>query len=199
MPRLNRLKSTLASRDRRCSGRGSPDDVAAPRQPDDGRGRCLQPEFALADDRGQVRSSGEFRGRFLLVFFGFTNCPDICPTTLSEVAQVMDDLGPDATRVQPIFISVEPRAGSPPWPQDIYRGISPRHSRSGRGRNLDGLPRRRASRSTSHASKKDAASRWLHHVAQPRPLPNRSEGDWLRQFTYGTPASDIVADLKARF
>jgi protein SCO1/2 len=69
---------------------------------------AFEPSFALADSEGKLRTSAEFRGKFLLVFFGFTNCPDVCPTTLSEVAQVMDDLGPDAGKVQPIFVSIDP-------------------------------------------------------------------------------------------
>ncbi|RYI10263.1 MAG: SCO family protein, partial [Acetobacteraceae bacterium] len=68
----------------------------------------FHPTFALRDVTGKLRTSEEFRGKFILVFFGFTNCPDVCPTTLAEVAQVMDDLGPEADRVQPIYISVDP-------------------------------------------------------------------------------------------
>ena len=69
---------------------------------------AFMPTFALADSEGRMRTTAEFRGKFLLVFFGFTSCPDVCPTTLSEVAQVMDDLGSAAGSVQPIFISIDP-------------------------------------------------------------------------------------------
>nr|WP_231580179.1 SCO family protein [Pseudorhodobacter wandonensis] len=48
----------------------------------------FRPAFSLADSAGQLRTTDEFAGKFQLVFFGFTNCPDVCPTTLSEVAQV---------------------------------------------------------------------------------------------------------------
>ena len=70
--------------------------------------QAFRPEFTLADAQGQARSSADFRGKYQLIFFGFTNCPDVCPTTLSEVAQVMDDLGSDAEKVQPLFISIDP-------------------------------------------------------------------------------------------
>lgn len=58
------------------------------------------PQFSLPDSSGKLRDSEEFRGRWLLVFFGFTNCPDVCPTTLAEAAQVLDDLGPQAASVR---------------------------------------------------------------------------------------------------
>jgi len=55
-----------------------------------------------------VQTDEDFRGRWMLVFFGFTNCPDVCPTGLATIAQVMEDLGPHANRVQPLFITVDP-------------------------------------------------------------------------------------------
>ena len=74
---------------------------------------AFAPAFTLADSEGRIRSTAEFRGKFLLVFFGFTSCPDVCPTTLAEVAQVLDDLGSDAGSVQPIFISIDPERDTP--------------------------------------------------------------------------------------
>ena len=68
----------------------------------------LRPDFALPDGTGQTYTMADFRGKFSLVFFGFTNCPDVCPTTMSEVAQLMDDLGAKADGVQPLFISIDP-------------------------------------------------------------------------------------------
>src|SRR6056297_1727715 len=60
-------------------------------------------EFELTGHDGVVRTGDDFRGQWSLVFFGFTNCPDICPTTLAEIAQVMDDLGARAGAVQPLI------------------------------------------------------------------------------------------------
>ncbi len=68
----------------------------------------FRPTFDLPDSENRLRTPADFEGKHLLVFFGFTNCPDVCPTTLAEVAQVMDDLGDDADRVQPLFISIDP-------------------------------------------------------------------------------------------
>ena len=71
-------------------------------------------EFELTDHQGMVRTEEDFAGRWMLVFFGFTNCPDVCPTTLSEVAAVMDGLGDDAAKVQPIFITIDPERDTAP-------------------------------------------------------------------------------------
>lgn len=64
--------------------------------------------FELTDHTGRPRTLADFRGKVVLVFFGFTNCPDACPTAMAEMAQVVDRLGPDGTRVQALFISVDP-------------------------------------------------------------------------------------------
>ncbi|MCZ4353685.1 SCO family protein [Roseovarius aestuarii] len=69
--------------------------------------------FELTDHQGMIRTEKDFTGRWMLVFFGFTNCPDVCPTTLAEVAAVMDGLGADDAKVQPIFISIDPARDTP--------------------------------------------------------------------------------------
>jgi protein SCO1/2 len=64
--------------------------------------------FSLADHNGHARTLADFRAKVVTVFFGFTHCPDVCPTTLAEMAQVMRELGPDAEKVQVLFITVDP-------------------------------------------------------------------------------------------
>jgi len=65
-------------------------------------------ELALTGHDGRPRTLAEFRGKALVVFFGFTHCPDICPTTLADMAGVMKTLGADAERVQVLFVTVDP-------------------------------------------------------------------------------------------
>lgn len=65
-------------------------------------------DFALTDHTGKPRTLADYRGRAVVVFFGYTQCPDVCPTTLSTLAETMKQLGPDADRVQVIFITVDP-------------------------------------------------------------------------------------------
>lgn len=69
--------------------------------------------FHLVDQDGKSVTDQTYRGKWLLVFFGFTNCPDVCPTTLNDVALVLDQLGPLAASVQPLFITVDPERDTP--------------------------------------------------------------------------------------
>jgi len=70
-------------------------------------------ELNLTDHNGKARTLADFRGKVVTVFFGFTHCPDVCPTTLAEMAQVMKALGPDADKVQVLFITVDPERDTP--------------------------------------------------------------------------------------
>lgn len=69
--------------------------------------------FALTDANGAIVRDSDFRGRYMLVFFGFTSCPDVCPTTLAVIAGALDRLGGTAGRIAPIFISVDPARDTP--------------------------------------------------------------------------------------
>lgn len=69
--------------------------------------------FQLVDHTGQAVTDATYRGKFMLMFFGYTFCPDVCPTELQVVAQAMDLLGADADKVQPIFVSVDPERDTP--------------------------------------------------------------------------------------
>lgn len=64
--------------------------------------------FALTDQTGKVRTDADFRGQLMLVYFGFTYCPDICPTDLQQIGLAMEQLGDDAKNVQPLFITLDP-------------------------------------------------------------------------------------------
>jgi len=70
-------------------------------------------ELNLTDPDGRRRTLAEFRGKVVVVFFGFTQCPDVCPTTLAELAAVRRELGADGERVQGIFVSVDPERDTP--------------------------------------------------------------------------------------
>ena len=65
-------------------------------------------ELNLSDHDGKPRTLADFRGKVVMVFFGFTHCPDVCPVTLAEMAQVVRELGPDGSRVQVLFVTVDP-------------------------------------------------------------------------------------------
>lgn len=70
-------------------------------------------DFALPDANGRTRSIKDFAGKVVVVFFGYTQCPDVCPTTLTEIAQARKLLGPDGDKVQAVFITVDPERDTP--------------------------------------------------------------------------------------
>jgi protein SCO1/2 len=69
--------------------------------------------YTLMAPDGTTVTDETYRGKWLLVFFGYTSCPDICPTTLYEIAAAIEELGPDAAKLQPIFITVDPERDTP--------------------------------------------------------------------------------------
>jgi cytochrome oxidase Cu insertion factor (SCO1/SenC/PrrC family) len=69
--------------------------------------------FTLTDQTGKPRSDTDFRGKLMIVYFGYTYCPDVCPTDLMAITQALDALGPAATEVQPIFITIDPERDTP--------------------------------------------------------------------------------------
>jgi protein SCO1/2 len=89
--------------------------------------------FALTDQNGMRRTDAEFRGKYMLIFFGYTYCPDVCPTTLAVEAEALDQIGERASRVVPIFITVDPRRDTPDKLKSYLSGFEPqpRSSRMG--------------------------------------------------------------------
>src|SRR3977135_652787 len=69
--------------------------------------------FTLTDHTGKRLTDQDFRGKFLLMFFGFTNCPDVCPTALQVMAAALDKLGPNAERITPVLVSIDPGHDTP--------------------------------------------------------------------------------------
>lgn len=82
--------------------------------------------FSLTDQHGKTRTDREFRGKYLLVFFGYTNCPDVCPTGLQDMSEALDALGPDAKMVQPIFITIDPARDRPALLKNYAANFHPR-------------------------------------------------------------------------
>lgn len=76
-------------------------------------GAAMGRELNLTDHNGKPRSLADFRGKVVVVNFGYTQCPDVCPTTLSDLASAMKKLGPDAARVQVLFVTVDPKRDKP--------------------------------------------------------------------------------------
>jgi protein SCO1/2 len=83
--------------------------------------------FALtAAGDGTAITEQTYRGRWLAVYFGYTSCPDVCPTTLLDMAQALDALGPRAGAVQPLFITVDPKCDTPDVLTEYVKSFHPR-------------------------------------------------------------------------
>ena len=70
-------------------------------------------DFQLTDHNGQLRSLKDFRGKVVVVFFGYAQCPDVCPTSMAELAQVKQSLGADGDKLQGLFVTVDPERDTP--------------------------------------------------------------------------------------
>jgi len=81
--------------------------------------------FKLIDQNGQTLTDQDLRGHPFLVFFGFTHCPDVCPTTLFEVSEILRALGPDADRTRALFITVDPERDTAPIMKDYLSSFDP--------------------------------------------------------------------------
>jgi len=88
---------------------------------------AIEPHFSLTDGQGHAVSEADFRGRFMLILFGYTACADICPTSLAIVAAALDLLPPEqAARITPIFITLDPERDDPVTASRFALAFSPR-------------------------------------------------------------------------
>jgi protein SCO1/2 len=81
--------------------------------------------FTLVDQDGNRRTDADFRGRFTLIYFGYSFCPDVCPTTLAEMAAALGKLGPKKNDVVPVFISIDPGRDTPIVLKDYLKNFGP--------------------------------------------------------------------------
>jgi protein SCO1 len=96
--------------------------MAAPGAP---QAAAIGGPFRLTDQDGRIVTEEDFKGRPSLVFFGFTHCPDVCPTTLFDISQIMRALGPDADRTRAVFITVDPERDTQPVLKDYMSAFDP--------------------------------------------------------------------------
>jgi len=81
--------------------------------------------FTLVDQNGRTVTDKDLRGRPFLVFFGFTHCPDVCPTSLFEISEVLGKLGPDAQKVSALFVTIDPERDTPAAMKDYLSSFNP--------------------------------------------------------------------------
>ncbi len=81
--------------------------------------------FSLVNQDGETVTDATFRGKYMLVFFGYTYCPDLCPTALQNITETLDELGPDADKLQVLFITVDPERDTPAKLKDYVSSFHP--------------------------------------------------------------------------
>ena len=81
--------------------------------------------FRLTDQTGKAVTDRDFRGRYMLIYFGYSFCPDVCPTTLGVMAQALEKLGGDRARIAPVFITIDPARDTPQVLADYMKAFGP--------------------------------------------------------------------------
>jgi len=150
--------------------------------------------FALSDPTGRVRTLGDYRGKVVVMFFGYTHCPDVCPTTLGEMREVMRRLGRASANVQVLFVTLDPERDT----RDVLAQYAPAFDRrfvglAGSREQTDDVVRRFQLVAERHVSASGHYS--IDHTAS---LFVFDRAGRLRlQVPYGQPAEHVVHDLRA--
>jgi protein SCO1 len=150
-------------------------------------------ELALTDHNGKPRTLADFRGKVVVVFFGFIHCPDVCPTTLADLATVAGELGKDAENMQVLFVTVDPERDKP----DVLRQYVPSFNPAFLGLYGDADATARAAKEFKIFYQKQAlpgGSYTLDHSAGTYVLDRQGR---LRLFAqYGQGAATLLHDIR---
>jgi len=151
-------------------------------------------QLALTDQYGKPRSLADFKGKVAVVFFGYTQCPDVCPTTMADLAAIKKSLGAEGDKVQGVFVSVDPDRDTPEVLKAYMANFDPSFI---------------ALRGTPEQTKAAAQEFKVFYAKVPGKTPgsytmDHTAGSYvfdadghLRLFTrYGMPSKDLAADLK---
>jgi protein SCO1/2 len=148
--------------------------------------------FALTDQNGKLRTEADFRGKLMLVYFGFTYCPDICPTDLQAMGLAMDQLGAAGDVVQPVFITVDPERDTPEHLAEYMPYFHPRFV--GLTGDADAIKRAAREYKVYYAKAPTADGYTVDHSAFIY-LMDRG-GKYLGFFPPGTPAERMVKAIQ---
>ncbi|MDE2583972.1 MAG: SCO family protein [Betaproteobacteria bacterium] len=165
---------------------GSPDDLA----------EGVVARYLLMDQNGRAVSNQDFRGSFQLIAFGYTACPDVCPTTLAEMAAILQQLGPLEERLQPLFITVDPERDTPEHLKTYTAFFHPRIlGLTGSPeliRRVAGLFKVRYEKVRDPGAPPEQY--WMDHSAGMILLG--PDGGYVTRFAYATPPAEIAARLR---
>ncbi|MCC2595941.1 SCO family protein [Pusillimonas sp. MFBS29] len=157
-------------------------------------GTKLGQEMVMVDGSGQERTLASYKGKVVLVFFGFTQCPDVCPTAMAELAQTMELLGEDADKVQVLMISVDPERDTPEILSAYVSAFDPRFV------GLTGTPEQLSTTAKSFKA---------YYAKAPGPTPDQytmdhassfylidAEGEARALISGNASADDIASDIR---
>lgn len=164
---------------------------------DDQMATGINPRYLLMDTRGRSVSDQDFPGRFQLIAFGYTFCPDICPTTLAEMSVVMEKLGKQAEKLQPLFVSVDPERDTPEILRRYTEFFHPRII------GLTGSPD--LVRRVADHFKVAYAKHWEPGAAKDKYTVDHSagmyllgpDGSFVAKFAYATPPQEVAERILA--
>lgn len=153
--------------------------------------------FELVDQTGKTVTDKDYRGKFMLMFFGFIHCPDVCPAELQVMAAALDRLGGKADRVAPIFISVDPERDTPEKMAEYVRNFGPRFI------GLTGSPQQISATAKAYRvyyskidDEKSAIKYTMDHSAIAYLMS--PEGDYLAHFNYGAKPEDMAKTIEQK-
>lgn len=149
-------------------------------------------DFTLVDPAGKTRRLADFKGKAVAVFFGYTQCPDVCPTTLATMAEVMKQLGPSADKLQVLFVTLDPERDT----REVLAAYVPRFHPNFLGLSGDAAATAAVAKEYKLFYQKQpvAGGYTVDHTAATYLYDPRGR---LRLYVaYGAPAADIAEDLK---
>ena len=155
--------------------------------------------FALTDQFGKPRTDADFRGQYMLVFFGFTHCPDICPIELQTISDALDQLGSEAAaKVTPIFITVDPARDTPDALRSYAANFHPRLvALTGSAEAIGAVAKSYRvyyAKATGTSAPSDPAAYILDHSAVVYLMGPK--GEYVAHFSPGTTAQVMAEDLR---
>jgi protein SCO1/2 len=156
------------------------------------------PEIDLIRDSGSSFRLREMRGNVVLLFFGYASCPDVCPTTLSELRKVNEELGNHADQVKVVFVTVDPERDTPVKIQKYVSIFNPSFiGLSGSLEELEPVWKNYGVYREVDQGSSSAAGYLVSHTARVYVIDR--DGKLRLSYSYGTPPDDIVHDLKILF
>jgi protein SCO1/2 len=149
--------------------------------------------FQLTDQNGKPVTDQDFKGKPFLVFFGYTHCPDVCPTTLFDVSEMMRALGPDANRTAALFITVDPERDTPAVMKDYLSSFDP-HLRAATGNDAQVAQAEKAYRVYAKKVPAEGNDYSMDHTALVYLMDK--QGKFVAPFSLKRKPAEAAADLR---